>query len=108
MENWLAGKIRLIRRDHMLKRRLGVVGRTVRIMGCGMFRKPAEIAMDRHLVCGYDKLRKLVNVIKPKPKNQTCNFNCLATANCIADGSRAFLAAKLSSWKCTQNPLHRG
>ena len=61
----------------------------------GMFRTPVDVAIDKHLVCRYDKFDKIVNTIKSKYKNGTCDFNCLATANCTTDGSRAFLAARL-------------
>ncbi len=93
---WLLGRIRHIRYDHMLKRCQAVTDRTVRRMRRhGMFREPVDIAIDKHLVCRYDRFRRIVNTIKSKPKKGTYNFNCLATANCIVAGSRAFLAARL-------------
>ena len=60
-----------------------------------MFRTPIDVAIDKHLVCRYDKFEKIVNTIKSKYKRGTCNFNCLATVNCIVDGSQAFLGSKL-------------
>ena len=42
-----------------------------------------------------DRFDRIVNTIKSKYKRGTCNFNCLATVNCIVEGSRAFLGAKL-------------
>ena len=60
-----------------------------------MFRTPVDVAIDKHLVGRYDKFSRIVNTIKSKYKNGTCDFNCLATANCTTDGSRAFLAARL-------------
>ncbi len=53
------------------------------------------VSHAKHLVCRYDRFRRIVNTIKSKPKKGTYNFNCLATANCIVAGSRAFLAARL-------------
>ena len=92
----LLGRIRHIRYDHMLKRCQAVTDRTVRRMRRrGMFREPVDIAIDKHLVCRYDRFRRIVNTIKSKPKKGTYNFNCLATANCIVAGPRAFLAARL-------------
>ena len=93
---WVRDKIRDIRYDHMLKRCQKVVDRTVRRMRRhGMFRTPVDVAIDKHLVGRYDKFSRIVNTIKSKYKNGTCDFNCLATANCTTDGSRAFLAARL-------------
>ena len=93
---WVRDKIRPIRHDHMLKRCLKVVDRTVRRMRRhGMFRKPVDVAIDKHLVCRYDRFDRIVNTIKSKYKRGTCNFNCLATVNCIVEDSRAFLGAKL-------------
>ena len=96
---WVCDKIRDIRHDHILKRCQKMVDRTVRRMRRqGMFRMHVDIAIDKHLVCGYDKFSKIVNTIKSKYKNGTCDFNCLATANCTTDGSRTFLAARLVRW----------
>ena len=93
---WILGRIRTVRRDYMLKRCYNVTDRTVRRMRRhGMFRTPVDVAIDKHLVCRYDKFERIVNTIKSKYKRGTCNFNCLATVNCIVDGSRAFLGAKL-------------
>lgn len=93
---WVLDKIRPIRYDHMLKRCQAITDRTVRKMRRhGMLREPVDIAIDKHLVCRYDKFRKIVNTIKSKSKKGTHNFNCLATANCINAGSRAFLAVWL-------------
>ena len=62
---WVRDKIRPIRYDHMLKRCLRVVDRTVRRMRRhGMFRTPVDVAIDKHLVCRYDKFDKIVNTIK--------------------------------------------
>ena len=77
---WILGRIRTVRRDYM--KRCYVMDRTVRR---GMFRTPIDVA--KHL-------EKIVNTIKSKYKRGTC-FNCLATVNCIVDGSRAFLGSKL-------------
>ena len=60
-----------------------------------MFRTLIDVAIDKHLVCRYDKFERIVNTIKSKYKRGTCNFNCLATVNCMVDGSRAFLGSKL-------------
>ena len=60
-----------------------------------MFRKPVDVAIDKHLVCRHDKFDRVVNTIKSKYNRGTCNFNCLATVNCIVEDSRAFLGAKL-------------
>ena len=44
------------RRDYMLKRCQKVTDRTVRQMRRrGMFRKPVDVAIDKHLVCRYDR-----------------------------------------------------
>ena len=86
---WLLDRIRHIRYDYMLKRCQAVTDRTVRRMRRhGMFREPVDIAIDKHLVCRYDRFRRIVNTIKSKPKKGTYNFNCLATANCIVADSR--------------------
>ena len=93
---WILGKMKTVRRDYMLKRCQKVTDRTVRWMRRrGMFRKPVDVAIDKHLVCRYDKFDRIVNTIKSKYKRGTCNFNCLATVNCIVEDSRAFLGAKL-------------
>ena len=46
-------------------------------------------------MCRYDWFGRIVNTIKSKYKNGTPDFNCLATANCTTDDSKAFLAARL-------------
>ena len=93
---WILGRMKTVRRDYMLKRCQKVTDRTVRQMRRhGMFRKPVDVAIDKHLVCRYDKFGKIVNTIKSKYKRGTCNFNCLATVNCIVEDSRAFLGARL-------------
>ena len=93
---WILGKMKTVRRDYMLKRCQKVTDRTVRQMRRrGMFRKPVDVAIDKHLVCRYDRFDRIVNTIKSKYKRGMCNFNCLATVNCIVEGSRAFLGAKL-------------
>ena len=93
---WILGKMKTVRRDYMLKRCQKVTDRTVRQMRRrGMFRKPVDVAIDKHLVCRYDRFDRIVNTIKSKYKRGTCNFNCLATVNCIVEDSRAFLGAKL-------------
>ena len=93
---WVLGKIRPVRHDYMLKRCQKITDQTVhRMRRYGMFRKPVDVAIDKHLVCRYDKFDKIVNTIKSKYKKGTCNFNCLTTINCVVDGSRAFLGAKL-------------
>ena len=93
---WILGKMKTVRRDYMLKRCQKVTDRTVRQMRRrGMFRKPVDVAIDKHLVCRYDRIDRIVNTIKSKYKRGTCNFNCLATVNCIVEDSRAFLGAKL-------------
>ena len=93
---WILGKMKAVRRDYMLKRCQKVTDRTVRRMRRrGMFRKPVDVAIGKHLVCRYDKFDRIVNTIKSKYKRGTCNFNCLATVNCIVEDSRAFLGAKL-------------
>ena len=49
----MLGKIKTVRRDYMLKRCQKVTDRTVRQMrGRGMFRKPVDVAIDKHLVWG--------------------------------------------------------
>ena len=45
----------------------------------GMFRKPVDVAIDKHL--GRYDIDRIVNTIKSKYKRGTCNFNCLATVN---------------------------
>ena len=93
---WILGKMKTVRRDYMLKRCQKVTDRTVRQMRRrGMFRKPVDVAIDKHLVCRYDRFDRIINTIKSKYKRGTCNFNCLATVNCIVEDSRAFLGAKL-------------
>ena len=62
----------------MLKRCQKVVDRTVRKMRRhGIFRTPMDVTIDKHLVCRYDRFGKIVNTIKLKYKNGTCNFNCM-------------------------------
>ena len=92
----ILGRIRTVRRDYMLTRCYNVMDRIVRQMRRhGMFRTTIDVAIDKHLVCRYDKFERTVNTIKSKYKRGACNFNYLATVNCIVDGSRAFLGSKL-------------
>ena len=58
--------------------------------------------IGKHLIGRHGKFKRLPNVAKSKPKNGTCAFNCLATANCTIDGSRAFLAIRLV-WRVDDN-----
>lgn len=93
---WILDKIRPIRYDYMLKRCQAVTHRTVcKMRRHGMFKRPIDMAIDKHLVCRYDKFGEIINTIKSKSKKGTSNFNCLATANCINEGSRAFLAVRV-------------
>ena len=53
------------------------------------------MAIDKHTIPRYDKTYNMLNIITSKFKNGTYHFNCLATINCIMEGSRAFLGATL-------------
>ena len=65
----ILGRIRTVRRDYMLKRCYNVMDRTVRQMRRhGMFRTTIDVAIDKHLVCRYDKFERTVNTIKSKYK----------------------------------------
>ena len=92
----MLGRIKIVRRDCMSRRCCNVTDRTVhRMRRHGMFRSPIDVAIDKHLVCRYDKFERIVTTIKSKYKRGTCNFNCLTTVNCMVDDSRALLNAKL-------------
>ena len=88
--------IKQVRHDYMLTRCLKMVDRTVmRMRRHGMFRIPVDVAIDKHIIPRYDKTYSMLNIVASKFKNGTYHFNCLATINCIVDGSRAFLGATL-------------
>ena len=93
---WVLGKIKSVRYDYMLIRCLKMADRTVMMMRRrGMLRTPVDVAIDKHLIPRYDKICDMLNILNSKYKNGTHHFNCLATINCIMDGSRAFIGATL-------------
>ena len=61
-----------------------------------MLMNPVDVAIDRHLIPRYDMTCNMLNIITSKFKNGTYHFNCLATVNCIINGSRVFLGGNTS------------
>lgn len=93
---WTLGKIRGVRYDRMLIRCGHMIRCSVAQMRRrGMLRGPVDVAIDMHKIGRYDKSPSMTNMIKSKYKDGTCNFNCLATVQCVIDGSRATLGTIL-------------
>ena len=69
--------------DYMLIRCLEMADRTItRMRMHGMFRTPADVAIDKHTILRYDRTCNMLNIITSKFKSGTYHFNCLATVNC--------------------------
>ena len=91
---WILNMIKQPRHDYMLSRCRKMIARTVRRMKKhGMFSKPVDVAIDKHLIWRFDKHPNMINMIFSKIKNGTYCFNGLATINCTLKNSRACLGA---------------
>ena len=75
--------------DHAIKRE------ALDMKKAGMFRNPVVVAIDEHLVGWYGKDSDSQYITRSKSKNGTSRFYSLATAHCVAGGSRAALGVRL-------------
>ena len=93
---WILNIIKQPPYEEMLLRCQLMMKHTIKMMKkCDMFKKPIDVALDKHLVVRHDKKTNMINMIFSKVKNSTSRFNCLATLNCTLENSRACLGAVL-------------